>query len=85
MAKKANTRKPAAPSLFRAQTETRHFTWEAYGTTADAARDLLARTLREHTEFSRDEVATFVDEAHVYEVRAGVGMRDSDIVTEARA
>lgn len=78
----SKTRKtPETPTLYRAETDTRHFTWEAYGRTADEARKVLTRTLREHTEHTRSEVATYVDSATVYEVRAGVGMRDYSVVT----
>jgi len=36
----------------------------------------LGKMLRKHTEFTREEVRAYVEDANVYEIRAGLTLRD---------
>ncbi len=69
------------PTLYRASHSTRHFEWEAYGETEDGARGfLIATLLMANTEFSHEELKEIREDAHVYPVRAGIGLRDEEPV-----
>lgn len=68
-------------TLYRASHSTRHFEWEAYGDTPDGAIGFLIATLLvANTEFSHEELQEIREDAHVYEVGAGVGLRDREPV-----
>jgi len=67
---------PIEMTMYRATTDTRHFEWETFGTTEKEARQLLGKMLRKHTEFTREEVRAYVEDANVYEIRAGLTLRD---------
>ena len=75
--------KHTTPTLHRATCDTRHFEWEAYGASETEARKVLREILRANTDFTEDELDTLVeDDTHVYEVRAGLGLRDGDPVNQ---
>jgi len=84
MSKPRNTETPETLTLYRAETDTRNFAWEGVGRTEREARDVLRRTLREHTEYSAKECREMAKEANVVEMRAGMGLRDCAVVTGVR-
>lgn len=63
--------------MYRATIDTRHFEWEAFGTTEEEARKFLGHALRKHTEFTPGEIRQMAEyDAHVYPIRAGMTLRD---------
>ena len=67
--------------IYRADLETRHYSFHAYGISPEHAKEILEGTWMEHvkqTGADKDFLEQFADDIHVEACVPGVGLRDGD-------
>lgn len=73
--------------IFRAELDTRHFSFEAYGTTEENARQLMVITLVRHAVQTGISAADLIEamrgSINVYRVAVGQGYRDREPLVDS--
>lgn len=68
--------------LYIVETDTRHYTWRAAGSTEAEARERLRQAYLAESEDTEEGAATLAEEANVYQLSPGVALRDDYRIPE---